>query len=518
MVLLVACANLVNLLLARNVARGREISMRRALGASRGRLVTQGLIESALLAAGGVVGGLVIARAATALLARVDPAMFPRLHEVRVDPRVLAFAIGLGVVTTVVTGVVPALRTANAVTPGVVTKAPTRRHRRLQQLLCTLQLSGAVVLLVLATLFGRSLVGLLATDLGVTPDHVLTASINTAFGRPHAPEEIAATMLRVVERLQGTPGVRAAGAGTSLPPNMSRLGMSLRRKTENVDYLASAVSCTPGYFQALGIHLLKGRFFTAADDAQHPPVIILGATTARHLFGADDPIGQTFTVPKFQYRRGTGDDATVVGIVSDVKYSGIDVTAGDQVYWSMAQVPWLSTFVTVRTTGALNMASELRQVVASVDPTVAVSAIQPLDAIIATATAPVRFRTVIIAAFALSGLAIAAIGLYGIVAYSVLQRTPEIGLRIALGAGTRHVVLLVLREAVAIAALGALIGLPAAYATSRAFAALLFGVQPTDLFTYSASAAGLMVVALVASYAPARRALRVDPLVSLRAE
>ena len=388
MVLLVACANLVNLLVARNVARRREIVIRQTLGASRGRLVMQGLIESALLAVGGVAGGLVIARAATGALAGVDPEMFPRLHEVRLDPRVLAFAIGLGVVATVLTGVVPSLQAAHAPPPRVVANAPTRRHRRLQQLLCTLQLSAAVVLVVLATLFGRSLVGLLSTDLGVAPEHVLTASMNTAFGRPHAPDEIAGTMLRIIDRLERLPGVRAAGAGTSLPPNTSRLQLSLRRKTDGVDYVASAVSCTPGYFHALGIRLLKGRFFTAADDGQHPPVIIMGATTARHLFGNDDPIGQTFTVPKFQYRLGTGDEATVVGIVSDVKYAGIDATAGDQVYWSMAQAPWLATFLTIRTTGTLNTASELRQVVASVDPTVAVSAIKPLDDIITTATAP----------------------------------------------------------------------------------------------------------------------------------
>ena len=247
-------------------------------------------------------------------------------------------------------------------------------------------------------------------------------------------------------------------------------------------------------------------------------VIIVSATTARHLFGSDDPIGQTFTVPKFQYRLGTGKDATVVGIVSDVKYSGIDATAGDQVYWSMAQAPWLSTFLTIRTRGDVNIVSELRQVVASVDPTVSVSSIKPLDGIIATATAPARFRTSLVAAFALIGLAIASIGLYGIVAYSVSQRTVEIGVRVALGADRRHVMSLVMRESVAIAAAGVAIGLPAAYMMSRTFAALLFGVKPTDLFTYVVSAAGLIAVALAASYAPARRAARVDPIVALRTE
>ncbi len=517
LVLIVACANIVNLLVARNVGRSRETAIRQALGASRGRLVAQGLIESGLLAAGGVAGGLVIARLAAGMLTRVDPETFPRLHDVHIDPFVLAFAASLGIATTLATGIMPSVQAA-AAPPRTVNNAPSRRHRRLQQLLCTAQLGAAVVLLVAATLLGRSLVGLLETDLGVTPEHVLTASINTAFGRPHSAEEVAATMLKVLDRVQQIPGVRAAGAGTSLPPDKSRIMMSLRRKSDDVDYVATAVSCSPGYFQALGIRLLKGRFFTSADDARHAPAIIVSATTARHLFGTADPIGETFSIPKFQYRLFTGTDATVVGIVSDVKYSGIDATAGDQVYWSMAQAPWLSTFLTIRTAGDIEIASELRQVVASVDPTVAVSSIRSLDGILATATAPARFRTILIAAFALVAVAIASIGLYGIVSYSVSQRTAEIGVRVALGAGRRDVMALVLREGITIAGAGVAIGLPAAYAASRTFSALLFGVKTTDIFTYVASAAALIGVAMAASYAPARRAARVDPIVALRAE
>ncbi|HTK29622.1 MAG TPA: ADOP family duplicated permease [Vicinamibacterales bacterium] len=518
LILLVACANIVNLLVARNVSRAREIAIRRALGASRSRLIVQGMIESALLAAGGVAGGLVIAQAAAAALARVDPDALPMLGDVRLDPLVLAFACALGAAATLATGILPAIQAAKTPPPRTTTNTPAPRHRRLQQLLCVAQLAAAVVLLVAATLLGRSLVGLLDTDLGVAPDHVVTASINTAFGRPHTAEEVARTMQQVVDRVRQLPGVVSAGAGTSLPPDTSRLMMSLKRKADDVDYVASAVSCTPGYFQALGIRLLKGRWFTEADDAQHPPVLVVSATTARHLFGRDDPIGQTFGIPKFRYKLASGDDATVIGVVSDVKYSGIDQTAGDQVYWSLAQAPWLSNFLTIRTSGDGNVAAELRHAVAAVDPTVAVSSIKPLDGIIASATAPARFRTTLVAAFALIGLAIAAIGLYGIVAYSVSQRTAEIGIRMALGARTGDVMSIVFRESLAIAAAGVAIGLPAAYATSRAFAALLFGVKATDGLTYAAAAVGLMAVAVAASSAPARRAARVDPIVALRAE
>ncbi|HYM23640.1 MAG TPA: FtsX-like permease family protein, partial [Vicinamibacterales bacterium] len=486
--------------------------------ASRGQLVAQGLIESGLLAAGGVAGGILIANLAVAALARVDPESFPRLSGVRFDPMVFAFAVGLGLVTTLAAGVFPSMQAATAAPLRTITHAPTRRHRRLQQLLCVAQLGAALVLLVGAMLFGRSLVDLLASDLGVVSEHVVTASVNSAFGRPHTADEIAGTMLKTVERVQAIPGVRAAGAGTSLPPDTSRMMISLRRKGDDVDYVASAVSCTPGYFNALGMRLLKGRFFTAADDAQHTPVVIVSATTARHLFGGGDPVGQTFHVPKFQYLRTAGTDATVVGVVSDVKYSGIDRAAGDQIYWSMAQAPWLSTFITIRTAADLNIASELRHAVASVDPTVTVSSIKPLDDVIAAATAPARFRTTLIATFAVIGLSIASIGLYGIVAYTVSQRTTEIGVRVALGAGTRDVMSLVLREGLAVAIAGVAVGVPAAYATSRTFAALLFGVKPTDVFTYVASAITLIVVALAASYAPARRAASVDPIVALRTE
>ena len=516
-VLIVACANLLNLLVARNLARTREITIRQALGASRGRLVLQGLTESALLAAGGVLGGLLVARAVAAVLVRVDPETFPRLHDVRIDPTVLAFAVGLGMLTMLSTGILPSLHNLNAPALRTTTSAPTRRHRRFQQLLCVTQLGAALVLLVFATLLGRSFVDLLKTDLGVVTEHVTTASINVAFGREHSAEEVAATMQRVVDRVQQMPGVLAVGAGTSLPPNTSRLMLTLRRKSDNADYIASAVSCTPGYFQALGIRLLKGRFFSGADDAQHPAVIIVGATTAQRLFGDADPLGQTMAIPKFRYRLTT-QDATVIGVVADVKYSGMDAAPGDQVYWSLQQAPWLSTFLTVRTDADINLAATLRQIVASVDPTIAVSTIKPLDGIISTTAAPARFRTVLIAAFAFMGLTIAAIGLYGIIAYSVSQRTAELGVRMALGAGTPEVISLVMREGLAIAVAGVVVGLPAAYATSRTFAALLFGVGPTDAPTYAAAAIALLLIALAASYVPARRASRVDPLVALRAE
>jgi len=517
-VLAVACANLLNLLLARNVAHARETSIRRALGASQGRLMVQGLIEASLLAAGGVAGGLFVARVAIELLARVDPDTFPQLHDVRIDQVVFVFAVGLGIGTALATGILPAFQPVSTSPVRTVTNAPTRHHRRLQQLLCVGQFGAAVVLLVSATLLGRSFVDLLSTDLGVTPEHVTTATVNLGIGQQHAGADIATTMQRVVDQMAQVPGVHAVGVGTSLPPDTSRLAMTLRRKGNVADYAASAVSCTPGYFQALGVRLLQGRLFTEADDAQHPPVMIISATTARHLFGEGNPLGETMGIPKFRYKLVNGTEATVIGVVADVKYEGMDVAAGDQVYMPLAQMPWLATFLAVRMDTSGSIAPTLRRIVASIDPTVAVSSVKPLDEIISTATAPARFRTVLAATFALIGIAIASIGLYGIVSYSVWQRTSEIGVRMALGADSGKVIVFVLREAIAIAVAGVAIGIPTAYAASRSLSALLFGVKPTDMFTYMSATIGIVVVAVAASYVPARRAARVDPIIALRAE
>jgi putative ABC transport system permease protein len=417
----------LNLLLARNVARAKETSIRRALGASPGRVMAQGLTEASLLAGGGVVGGLFIAQVATQLLARVDPDTFPQLHDVRIDPIVFAFAVGLGIATALAAGILPATEAVSASVLRTVGNAPTRRHRRLQRLLCVGQLGAAVVLLVSATLLGRSFVDLISTDLGVMPEHVTTATINLGIGRQHSGAEIVATMQRIVDQVGHVPGVRAVGVGTSLPPDTSRLTMTLKRRGHDVDDAASAVSCTPGYLQALGVRLLHGRLFTEADDAQHPSVMIVSATTARHLFGDTNPLGQTMDIPKFRYKLANGTDATVIGVVADVKYEGIDVAAGDQVYMPLAQMPWLATFLAVRTDDSASIAPTLRRIVASVDPTVAVSSVRSLPEILSAATAPARFRTVLTGVFALIAVAIASMGLYGIVSYSVSQRTSEIG-------------------------------------------------------------------------------------------
>ena len=517
-VLVIACANLLNLLVARNVSRQREMAIRRALGAPRGRLVVQGLTESMMLAAAGVVGGLLVARVATGMLARVDPDVFPQLHNVQVNVTVLAFAIGLGILTIVATGIAPAIQAARSAARHTRNATPTRQHRRLQQFLCVAQLAAAVVLLVSATLLGRSLGALLATDLGVSPDHVMTASVNAAFGRPHTAPELASMLQRVVDRVQAIPGVESVGASTSLPPSQSRMMMSIIPPGSTVELFASAVSCTPGYFHALGMRLIKGRFFTVDDDAQHPAVIVLGQSTARHLFGEKEPLGQTLGIPRFPYALTASKQATVVGVVSDVKYTGIDAQAGDQIYWSLQQAPWLSAFLTIRATNDQHLASVLRATVASVDPTIAIASITPLETILATATAPVRFRTVLVATFALVALAIAAIGLYGIVAYSVSQRTAEIGVRVALGAVPRDVMSMVFLEALGVTVVGLAIGLPLAYLMARTFATLLFGVAPADATTYALSAIALLLIAVAAALIPARRAAGVDPIVALRAE
>jgi putative ABC transport system permease protein len=313
--------------------------------------------------------------------------------------------------------------------------------------------------------------------------------------------------------------VRGAGVGAALPPDTSGARITMRQRPEGGgSYAAEAVSVTPGYLRALGVRLQRGRFFTAADDGSHG-VIIMGAQTARRFFGNTDPLGRTTTIPTLlNGRKGTA-VVTLVGIIADVKYAGLTAAPDDQIYEPFAQQPWSRVYLAVRTDGDLpNFPSTVRRAVASVDPTVVLSSIQTLDSKLAAITAPPRFRAFVLASFAGLSLVVSAIGLYGVIAYSVAQRTTEIGIRMALGARTEDVTRMVLREGVLIGGVGTVIGLAAAYGSTRLLASLLYGVTATDPVSFAVAALVLLAVALAASYVPARRAAQVDPLVALRTE
>ncbi|MDE3155326.1 MAG: ABC transporter permease [Acidobacteriota bacterium] len=527
LVLLVACANVVNLLVARDAAHARETAVRLSLGASRGRLVRQALVGTGLLAAGGCALGLIVADAGLSALRALNPLGLPLLDQVRLDGPVRLFAVGLAAVVTLATGPASALRRPHTgdllrgQAPGATRTLPGRRVRAA---LCIAQIAISLVLLVGATLLGRSLAQLLGPGIGVQTGHVMTASINMPFGQPADDADVMAAMNRVVERVRALPGVEAAGLGTSLPPETSRLRITMNwpdpvtgRKTE---YAASGVPSTPDFFRALGIRLVEGRFFTAADGANHPQVMIMSRQTAERFFGAGDPLGKTMTLPTVRDgRKGPGMTMTLVGVVDNVKYAGLAAAPDDTIYRPFAQQPWRSVFLVVRTTPEPDgFASTLRKAIGAADPTLVVGTVSPLTTIVDHAAAQPRFRTFLLASLATLGVLLAAVGLGGVIGYSVSQRTTEIGVRMALGANQTDVLRMMLREGLVLAWSGLAVGVLAAFGLARTLRSLLYGVAPTDPASFIGAALLLFVVALVACYLPARRAARVDPAVALRAE
>src|SRR5262249_18552961 len=316
LVLIVACANVVNLLLARYTARAREMAIRSALGASRRHLVSYAVVESLLLTTAGAAAAVGVAMASIAMLVRVAPAGVPRLDSVHVDLPVLLFSIGLAALAGLGTSVLPAFRSAipaDIVRWGATGTTGTAHRRRTRNALCVIQLAVSLVLLVGAILLGRSLVRLLRSDLGVVTDRVVTASLNLAFGGRPTDAQALARLDRVIERVGALPGVQAVGLGTSLPPNLSRLRLTFRRTGEEVDYQESAVAATPGYFRGLGMRLVRGRLFTDADDLDHPPVMIMSVDTAVRFFGDGDPVGKTMSLPVTRNGRMGAELMTLVG-------------------------------------------------------------------------------------------------------------------------------------------------------------------------------------------------------------
>jgi putative ABC transport system permease protein len=356
------------------------------------------------------------------------------------------------------------------------------------------------------------------TDVGVESHRVVTASLALSIDRELSGAQQVAVVDRVVERIRAQPGITSVGVGTSLPPNKSRIVLTLRGANA-VDYQATAIPATPAYFPALGIRLLKGRLFTDADDANHPPVMIMSVDAARHFFGDGDPIGRTLSLPVFRDGATRNSTMTLVGTIGDVKYSGLDRAPDDAIYRPFAQQPWPNVFLVARTDGEpAVLGTTLQRQIADVDRAIAISAVSTLDDVVSDAAAQPRFRTTLLAGLAGLALALAAIGLYGVVAYSVSQRTMEIGVRMALGARSGDVVRMIVREGLGLALGGVAIGLVAAYALARTLRVLLYGVAPTDAASFAYASGALLLLALLASYVPARRASAIDPAIAMRAE
>jgi putative ABC transport system permease protein len=521
LVLLIACANVSNLLLARGVARGRELAVRAALGAARSRLVRQLLTESSLLAAIGAALGVAIAALATKGLLGLGPAVFAQ-RPPSLDAAVLAVAIALSIATTLLFGLVPALRSAPAepqntlrATSGRATGGQSARTRTV---LAVAQLSFAVVLLAASGMVFKSFARVLAIEPGIRGDHLLTLSLNLPRAR-YDSSRSTVFYSEVEHRLAAMPGVRAV-AVTSLVPfggDFDRIGISdiagePARQGKDMPE-ADRYIVSPGYFATMGIRLVRGRLFDGNDRYDAPLVCLVDEVFAKRIWGTVDPIGKRMKLP------ARSEYATVVGVVTHVKTYGLDVDSPGQIYMSNAQYPWRWMSMVVRTIGAPDaLVLTVRRVVHDVDPDEPLSDVSTMEGLMEALLRDRRFTLSLLGAFAAAAITLALIGLYGVIAYGVSQRRREFGVRIALGARSSDIARMVVAEGAWIGVIGAAIGSVGALATGRAIASLLFEVSPHDLGILGAVAAGLVSVAMLACVVPARRATTVDVAEVLRAD
>ena len=524
--MLIACANVANLLFARATARQREMAIRAALGARRGRLVQQLVTESLVLAALGAAGGLVLAAWGIDLLQAFGPDDLPRLHEVRLDATVLAFTALLMLGAAVVFGLAPALQLAR---PDLVTplkesaRTAAGQTSRARTLLVGSQIALALVLLVGAGLLIRSFSRVMSVDPGFDPAGVLTVELALPSQRYPDDAQRGAFYRRLVERLAAQPGVEVAGAIRdvllSRLPNSAPISIEGRADLSEADRnLPIAFDpVTPDFFRVLRIPIVRGRGFTHADDGAAPPVAIVNQSLVRRFFPGGDPVGRrvTFGSPDGENVRWL----TIVGVAADARRSGLDAGPRPELYAPHAQAPAADMTLTLRTAGdPMMLAGSVRAALAELDPELPLARVATLDRLVGASVAERRFHMLLLAVFSALALILAAIGIYGVVTYLVSRRAREFGVRLALGAQRRDVLRMVLREGARITAAGAALGLLGALAMTRVLAALLYEISPTDAPTFAAVTAVLVTVALAACYIPARRATRIDPVVSLRAE
>ncbi|MFN2432593.1 MAG: ABC transporter permease [Gemmatimonadota bacterium] len=523
--LLIACANVANLLAARASSRAREIAVRAALGATRARLSRQLLTESLLLGLLGGAAGLLLGVWLTrALVGLVPPDLpIPRLDEVTLDLRVLAFATGVSVLTGLAFGWLPALAATRANVQDALKeggRAGTgRRTGAFRSALVVGELALALVLLAGAGLTARSFRELLQVEPGFSTEHVMAAELALPEGRyPEASKQLA--FFEQLERqLAALPGVRAVGAISFLPLSGQRSATSIAIEGQPAPPAGEEPggdmrAVTPGYFQAMGIPLKEGRGIAAADAAGRPNVAIVAEGLARRFWPGESAVGKRLT-----YSWDEEVPVEIVGVVGDVRHSGPATDPYMEIYLPVAQFPYSSMQVVVRSAGdPLALAAAVRTEVRRIDPDQPVAEIRSLDALMADALGGSRLSTFLFAGFAGLGLLLALVGTYGLTAHGVAQRTAEIGLRAALGARPGDLLRMVVGQAGRLAALGILLGLVGALLLTRLMSSLLFGVDPADPLTYVAVCGVLASTVLLASVLPARRAARIDPMRALRQE
>ncbi|MGC1105331.1 MAG: ABC transporter permease, partial [Candidatus Acidiferrales bacterium] len=526
-VLLIACSNVASLLLTRSLNRKRELTVRAALGAAASRLIRQLLTESLVLAAVGGLMGILLAKAAIYVVKIFGPSSIPRLGETGLDLRVLLFAFGVTLLTGVLFGMAPAIGATReslveSLKDGSRRTSSNPAAQRTRNSLLVSQIALALVLVIATGLLTRTFYRLLTVDPGFRPVHALTFQLTLPGSKYPDQAHIVPVYQQVLRHLQALPGVQSAGLTETVPLNGATESTAIRFSdhppTSALDIpMANYTMVSPGYFSAVGTPILRGRAFLESDTANSMPVAVISAALAKKFWPGQDPLGKQIAPRSMVFPA-----ETIVGVAADVKRLSLREAPPPEMYVPYTQKIWpslLTMDVVLRTTqDPASLAASARQAIHSVDSDLPVADVKTMNDIVGDSVAQPRFAVLLLGAFGGLALLLATIGMYGVISYNVVQRTQEIGIRITLGAQRRDVFRMVLGHGIRLAALGIGIGLAAAFGVTRVMKSFLYGVAATDPLTFVAVSLLLLAVALLACYIPARRAMRVDPMVALRYE
>jgi len=521
-VLLIACVNVANLLLARATSRDREIAIRKALGASRSRLVRQLLSESVLLALSGGILGIILAGVLIPVLRTLSPGTVPRLAETRIDPAVLAFSLSLCVLTGVLFGLMPSLQAAGKELHEILKErsrgSQSRSGGKFRSTLVVAEIGMALVLMTCAGLFIESFGRLMSVNPGLSPNNLMTFPLTLPPVRYPQPQQQEAFYRQLLDRVRTIPVVQNATV-TSFLPLSGNASYSFFCPEGTVcqgvgkDPVTTVRQVSPGYFETVQTPLLRGRVFTDQDTAAGHMVAIVNQTTAERYWPGQNAVGKHVANSRDMIQR------EIVGVVADVKFSGLDEADSEEVYVPMSQVPSPNMTLLVRSSASAQpLVTAVREKISELDADLPVSGVLSMQDVIATSVAQPRIVMQFVGVFAAFALLLAAVGIYGVMAYSVSVRKQEMGIRLALGARPADILRLVVGQGMRMTFVGVVIGIAASLALTRLLASLLFGVRATDPFVFGIAALALVGTAFLACYLPARRATRVDPIVVLRYE
>lgn len=517
-VLLIACVNIANLLLARSAARRTEMAVRVALGASRGRIIRQLLTESVVLSLIGGALGLLIAIWGVELLIAASPESIPRLGEAKLDVRVVAFTFGLATLTGILFGLAPALQASKPdlnETLKSTSRGSTANRNRVRSLLVVSEVALALTLLIVAGLMGRSFQRLQHVEPGFDPKNVITMQISLPQAKYADEQQQVAFFQQLLQRIEALPNVQAAGVVNSLPLSGQGAAITFQVAGAPPPAAGEQKECeyrvvSPKYFSAMRIPLLKGRDFTERDNLKAPGVAVINQAMARRYFPNEDPMGKRIGFGSGPYW------CEVVGVVGNVRHYKLDAEPPPEAYLSSFQDPWRYMTLVIRTNDNYNMVAAVRREVLALDKDQPVYNIREMEDVLAASVAQPRFNLWLLGVFAAVALLLAIVGIYGVMSYLVVQRTQEIGIRLALGADQKDILKLVVSQGMALTLVGVVIGLAAAFAVAQAMSSLLYGVTATDPLTFVVVPLLMLAVALAANLFPALKATKVNPLVALR--